>query len=164
MEFCFKCKKIPTTMIVCTLHETVIGALHWTALHLATGLSEPTRAMGSCPPPYTVVCILVRMKYFPRFWRYHPLFRNKWYLIWTWASFAQPHILVKPHKCPSNQSIFLTQGSRKFSWKTLRVGNFDQKKLLHLNENMQPIHIKYHLFLHYVWFRLEESWKRLHPN
>ena len=31
----------------------------------------------------TVVCILVRMKSFPRFWRNHSYCRNKWYLLWT---------------------------------------------------------------------------------
>ena len=30
----------------------------------------------------TVMCILVGMKSFPRFWRNHPYCRNKWYLIW----------------------------------------------------------------------------------
>ena len=34
----------------------------------------------------TVVCILVRMKSFPRFWRNHPYCRNRWYLIWTRAA------------------------------------------------------------------------------
>ena len=29
----------------------------------------------------TVLCILVQMKSFPRFWRNHSLCRNKWYLI-----------------------------------------------------------------------------------
>ena len=38
------------------------------------------------------------------------------------------------------------------------MGHFDfffkQKKtfLLHLNENKQPVHMSYHLFLHYGWF------------
>ena len=36
----------------------------------------------------TVVCILVRMKSFPRFWRNHPYCRNKWYLIWTGCLFS----------------------------------------------------------------------------
>ena len=35
----------------------------------------------------TVVCILVGMKSFPRFWRNHPWCRNKWYLIWTGCFF-----------------------------------------------------------------------------
>ena len=33
--------------------------------------------------------------------------------------------------------------------------NFFFKKnffLLHLNENKQPVHMRYHLFLHYGWF------------
>ena len=29
---------------------------------------------------------------------------------------------------------------------------FQKKKLLHLNENKQPVHMRYHLFLHYGWF------------
>ena len=28
----------------------------------------------------------------------------------------------------------------------------EAKTLLHLNENKQPIHMSYHLFLHYGWF------------
>ena len=27
-----------------------------------------------------------------------------------------------------------------------------KKKLLHLNENKQPVHMRYHLFLQYGWF------------
>ena len=27
-----------------------------------------------------------------------------------------------------------------------------KKKMLHLNENKQPVHMRYHLFLHYGWF------------
>ena len=37
---------------------------------------------------HTVVCILVGMKSFPRFWRNHPHCRNKWYLIWTGCLFS----------------------------------------------------------------------------
>ena len=36
----------------------------------------------------TVVCILVWMTSFPRFWRNHPYCRNKWYLIWTSCLFS----------------------------------------------------------------------------
>ena len=36
---------------------------------------------------------------------------------------------------------------------------FFQKKLYHLKENKQPVHMRYHLFLHYGWFHqnLEED-------
>ena len=34
------------------------------------------------------MCILVRMKSFPRFWRNHSYCRNKWYLIWTGCLFS----------------------------------------------------------------------------
>ena len=37
---------------------------------------------------HTVVCILIRMKSFPRFWKTHPYCRNKWYLIWTGCLFS----------------------------------------------------------------------------
>ena len=37
---------------------------------------------------FTVVCILVRMKSFPRFWRNHPYYRNRWYLIWRGCLFS----------------------------------------------------------------------------
>ena len=39
----------------------------------------------------TVVCILVRMTSFPRFWRNHPYCRNRWYLIWkpSWFSLGK---------------------------------------------------------------------------
>ena len=36
----------------------------------------------------TVVCILVGIKSFPRFWRNHPYCRNKWYLVWTGCLFS----------------------------------------------------------------------------
>ena len=60
--------------------------------------------------------------------------------------------LVKPH--PLNQSILLTQGRiQEIFMKNIenwRSWKMRFKKMLHLNENMQPIHMKYHLFLHYV--------------
>jgi hypothetical protein len=52
----------------------------------------------------------------------------------------------------------------KFSWKNIEnwqswkmrffwVGHFDFFFfLLHLNEDKQPVHMRYHLFLHYGWF------------
>ena len=45
----------------------------------------------------TVVCILVRMKSFLRFWRNHPWYRKKWSLLW------------KP-------LVFLIRWSKKFKW------------------------------------------------
>ena len=36
----------------------------------------------------TVVCMLVGIKSFPRFWRNYPHSRNKWYLIWTSCLFS----------------------------------------------------------------------------
>ena len=63
---------------------------------------------------------------------------------------------------PKNQSM-------KFSQKILRIGGAGEwplfrrpflffffkkkkKKMYHLNENKQPAHMRYHLFLHYGWF------------
>ena len=37
---------------------------------------------------YTVVCILVPTKSFPRFWRKYPYCWNKWYHIWTGCLFS----------------------------------------------------------------------------
>ena len=79
-------------------------------------------------------------------------------------------IEVEPNQCPSHQLILLTQGPiheffMKKYWELEELENefflswpfwiiFFQKNfsLLHLNENKQPFHMWYHLFLHYGWF------------
>ena len=59
-----------------------------------------------------------------------------------------------------------TTDPKNFQKKILRIGDFEKhdffasailnfffkKKNLHLNENKQPVHMRYHLFLQYGWF------------
>ena len=70
---------------------------------------------------------------------------------------------VEPNQCPSHQSILLTQGPihENFMKKYWELAKLESEVflsqpfwifLLHLYENKQPVHMRYHLFLHYGWF------------
>ena len=78
--------------------------------------------------------------------------------------------MIQINQCPSHQSILLTQEpiheifTKKY-WELAELENDlffrrpfwifffkKKKKLHHLNENKQPVHMRYHLFLHYEWF------------
>ena len=52
---------------------------------------------------YTVVCILVRTQPFSRFWRNHPWWKNKCYLIWTSLVFFIKKKKKKNFDQPNNQ-------------------------------------------------------------
>ena len=73
-------------------------------------------------------------------------------------------IWVEQNQCPLHQSILLTQGpdhknfmKRYWELAELETEFFESSTwndlfLLHLNESKQPVHMGYHLFLHYEWF------------
>ena len=108
-------------------------------------------------PILTVVCILVRMKSFPRFWRNHPQCRNKWYLIWK----------------PSWFSLGWNKKNQKTKIKTYFKGKLDIGGKWHLFWIVGYYWV-FHIFwawLSYevsfisaLWMVSSESWKRLHSN
>ena len=78
---------------------------------------------------HTVVCILVRMKSFSRFWKKHPLCRIKWYLIWnpSWFSLGKnkTKILKNPitkYQKPKEMSFFSSSNSQYFFSKISGIG------------------------------------------
>ena len=60
----------------------------WVRESLHSGLEGYSKSKRLWSWSYIVVCILVRVKSFPRFWRNHSYCRNKWYLIWMGCLFS----------------------------------------------------------------------------
>ena len=85
-------KSIKTNLETCRLHTSQsINYFGLWVLNASSSLKPLLYLSLHCVSSawlYTVVCILVWMKSFLRFWRNHPYCRNKWYLIWTGCLFS----------------------------------------------------------------------------